>query len=144
MAAKGKDLDAEESDRHAEDSSEQVARDGRQAEQVVSDEDDRVLDDVVRHVREEELHVARERHARREDKETVEEIRITIAQEIADVEREVGIADERLDDRREETAEEGVDRADDEEEQEGAREEMMLDRLPVNSQGQPPALRRCR
>ena len=76
--------------------------------------------------------------------QAVEEIRIDVAQEIADVEREVGIADERLDDRREETAEEGVDRADDEEEQEGAREEMMLDRLPVNSHGQPPALRRCR
>ena len=140
MAAKGEDLDAEKGDRHAEDGGEQVARERRQAEQIVADEDDGVLDDVIRHVREEKLHVARERHARREDEEAVEQIRIAIAQQIADVECEVRIVDERLEDRREEAAEEGVERADDEEEQEGAREEVVLDGLPVNPHGQAPAL----
>ena len=93
MAAKGEDLDAEEGDRHAEDGREQVARERRQAEQIVADEDDGVLDDVVRHVGEEELDVARGRHARREDEEAVEQIRIAIAQQIADVECEVRIAE---------------------------------------------------
>ena len=55
MAAKGEDLDAEKGDRHAEDGGVQVARERRQAEQIVADEDDGVLDDVIRHVREEEL-----------------------------------------------------------------------------------------
>ncbi len=89
FAPKGEDLYHEEGDGNAEDGGNDVADDGREAQHIIEEQYDEVLDDVIRQIGDKEFYIPAAGQWCFEDDKAVHPIGDDIAYDIADIEIQV-------------------------------------------------------
>ena len=129
----------QECDRHAEGGGNQVAGHGREAQPVVENDHDDVLDDIVRDIRYGKADEPVPRQRLREHEGAVQPVGDGVGRDIAEIERDIRVRHGEPVQPCEERAVQGVYAADDEEQQKFPREKMAADFLQ-DSHGKTPSV----
>ena len=127
FAAKREDLYHEEGDRYAEHRGNEIAHDGRESQQVVKDDDDDILDDVVRQVGYEKSYIPGQREVFLENDTAVHPVGDDVADDVADIEVQVIVRADKGAEPGQKYAVEGIDTTDHEKKEKFPGQEMVAD-----------------
>lgn len=125
--SKGEDFHCQEGNGNAEDSGDEVADDVREAEHVVEDDYDDILNDVVRNVGYEKFDIAGPLHGCMKNNDAVEPVGDEIAGDITAVKGDVAVGNHKGVEPGKKGSVEGIDTADNEKEQKFPGKKVMLE-----------------